>query len=213
MNEFELEAGSIPVADGTTSKRWLLLTVPVVVLALLLAVVVMRGREPAPQRPPATQGARGEPVGYPPSPTPTRSGPAPAFAGMTPGKVTDAWVERWPAPVTVDRSVRNLQVTLPGTQDKLSATVGQPTKDRRNEVGHVACLVKHRGPVQRSLLKTLVEGCLGPVLKVKERTTLLDWLISSDLSVPRYQFRRTDRFELLADHTADTSFALFLNAR
>ncbi|WP_320065779.1 hypothetical protein [Micromonospora sp. RTGN7] len=139
----------------------------------------------------------------------------PAFAGMTPSKVTDAWGERWPGPVTVDGALHTIRVTLPGTQGQLSAAVGQPDKDRRDEVAHVFCMVKLRGAVQRPLLKSLVEGCLGPVLKAKERTVVLDWLISADFSVPHPhdQIQRSSRFELLANHNSDKNFALILNAR
>ncbi|MER5702288.1 hypothetical protein ABT023_10090 [Micromonospora sp. NPDC002296] len=214
MNETEREPGSVPGGGGATSKRWLLLAAPAVVLASLLAVVVVHGRGAAPQRPPGTQGARGEPGEYlPSSPTATPSGPVPAFAGMTPSRVTDAWVKRWPGPVTVDGSLHTIRVTLPGTQDQLSAAVGQPNKDRRDEVAHVFCMVRLHGAVRRPLLKALVEGCLGPVLKAKERTAVLDWLISADFSVPHYQSQRSSRFELLANHNSDENFALILNAR
>jgi hypothetical protein len=216
VDETEREAGSVPADGGTRPGRRVALAVSAVVLVLaaLVAVVVVRHRDTTPQRPPAPQGARGEPEEYrSSSPTASPSGPVPAFVGMTPSKVTAAWVERWPGPVTVNGAVRNVRVTLPGTRDQLSATVGQPTKDRRNEVAHVACLVKHRGTVSRPLLQTLVDGCLGPVLRPEERKAVLDWLIGADLSVPHYQFRRSPRFELLANHSADTSFALILNAR
>ncbi|MEU1604854.1 hypothetical protein [Micromonospora matsumotoense] len=215
MNEFHREAGSAPASDGTTSRtsrRWLLLAVPVVVLALLLTAVVWRDRSAAPRRPPGTHGDRGEPL-PPPTPTSTRTGPVPAFAGITPTKVTDAWVERWPGPVTVDGPLRIVNATLPGTRDELAAAVGQPDKYRRDEVAHIFCRVKLRGAVQRPLLKNLVEGCLGPVLTATERTATLDWLLKADFSAPSDHIRQSTRFELLAIHNADENLMLSLNAR
>lgn len=215
MNETEWEAGSVRAGGRTGPRRWLVFAVPAVILVLagLVAVVVLRHRDAGPQRPPAPQGARGEPGEEQlASPAATPSGPAPALAGATPSQVTDAWVERWPGPVTVKGSLHTIQVTLPGTQDQLSAAVGQPSKDRRDEVGQVLCMVKLHGAVQRPLLQTLVDGCLGPVLRPEERKTVLGWLVDTDFSVPRAETRESDRFELIANHNSDQNFALTLYA-
>ncbi|MFC0029030.1 hypothetical protein ACFFMM_05755 [Micromonospora chaiyaphumensis] len=213
------DSGADPVSPtgGTVSRRPLVLTVTAVVVlvaAAIVALVALRDRGAAPARPTAPRGAAGEPgerggVATTVSP----SGPVKVLAGTTPGQVTDAWVKRWPGPVDVDGSLHTVRATLPGTRDQLSASVGQPAKDRRDEVTRVFCLVKHRGTVQPPLVRTLVDGCLGPVLRAEERTAVLAWLNSADLSVPHQQVRRFPRFELLADHTADTSFSFILNAR
>ncbi|MEU7839937.1 hypothetical protein AB0B39_03095 [Micromonospora sp. NPDC049114] len=182
------------------------------VLAGLAAVSVVRDRDKPPQRSATQQGTRGEPGEYPSS-SPTRSGPLPVFPGMTPSTVMDAWAGRWPVPVTVDGSLHIIKVTLPGKQGQLSAAVGQPSKDRKNEVAQVLCMVKLAGAVQRQLLQTLVDGCIGPVLGAKERRAVLDWLIGVDFSAPTYEFRRTSGYELLANHNSDENFALNLFAR
>ncbi len=184
----------------------------VLVLAGLAAVSVLRDRDAPPQRSATQQGTRGEPGGNP-SVSPTRTGPLPVFPGMTPSKVMDAWAGRWPVPVTVDGSLHIIRVTLPGKQGRLSAAVGQPSKDRENEVAQVLCMVKLPGAVQRQLLQTLVDGCIGPVLGAKERKAVFDWLIGIDFSAPTYEFRRTSGYELLANHSSDESFALNLFAR
>ncbi|MCX5069166.1 hypothetical protein OOJ91_25310 [Micromonospora lupini] len=218
MNETEREAESVAVGRGTTSRRWLLLAVPAVVLMLaaLVGVVVSRDQNgrALPPAPPGTRGNPGEPREWMTSPPPvTPSGPLPVFAGLTPSKVTDAWVERWPVRVTAKGALHTIEVTLPGTQDHLAAAVGQPSKERRNEVGHVFCMVKLHGAVQRSLLRALVDGCIGPVLGAGERKAVLNWLNGVDFSAPTYEFRRTSGYELLANHNSDENFALILNAR
>ncbi|WP_234585677.1 hypothetical protein [Micromonospora sp. MH99] len=132
---------------------------------------------------------------------------------MTPSTVMDAWAGRWPVPVKVDGALHIIRVTLPGKQGQLSAAVGQPSKDRKNEVAQVLCMVKLRDGVQRQLLQTLVDGCIGPALGAKERRAVLNWLIGVDFSAPTYEFRRTSGYELLANHNSDENFALNLFAR
>lgn len=212
MNGIEHEADPVVVGGKSTSRRWVLLAVPAMVLVLagLAAVWVMHDRDAPSQRYP--QGTRGEPAEYPSS-SPTRSGPLPVFPGMTPSSVTDAWAKRWPVPVTVDGALHIIKVTLPETKDSLSAAVGQPSKDRENEVAQVLCMVKLHGAVKRPLLQTLVDGCIGPVLGAKERRAVLDWLVSVDFSAPTYEFRRTSGYELLANHNSDENLALNLFAR
>ncbi|MFF0229926.1 hypothetical protein [Micromonospora sp. NPDC005254] len=164
--------------------------------------------------PAASQGTRGNPgEDVNSSPAVTPSGPMAAFPGMTPSKVTDAWAERWRVPVTADGALHIIRVTLPGKQGQLSAAVGQPSKDRTNEVAQVLCMVKLHGAVQRPLLQTLVEGCIGPVLKAEERKAVLNWLVGVDFSAPTYQLRRTSEYELNANHNSDENFALTLYAR
>ncbi|MBQ1019346.1 hypothetical protein KBX71_15930 [Micromonospora sp. D93] len=190
------------------------MAVPVVALLLAALVgVVVRDHGSTP-RPAASQGSRGEPGEYVTrSPAASASGPAPAFDGLTPSKVTDAWAARWPGPVTEEGALRTIQVTLPNTKDRLAAAVGQPSKDRRDEVGHVFCMVKLHGAVKRPLLQALVDGCIGPVLGAEERKAVLNWLVGVDFSTPNHQFRQTPGYELLANHNSDENFALTLNAR
>ncbi|MFE9871548.1 hypothetical protein ACFYON_12990 [Micromonospora sp. NPDC005686] len=212
------EADSAPAGRTRPPGRRLRIAVPVLVLLLAGAAGFVlwgeRGAEPG--CPPAPIGARGEPGEYQSVPTaavPTASGPAQVFAGTTAEEVTDAWVRRWPGPVTMDRSLRIINVTLPGTRDELSAAVVPPTKDRRDEVGHVICRVKLQGSLSRSLLRTLVDGCLGPVLKTDERAAVRDWLTGVDLSPPHFQMKRSPRFELQVNRNAEPNLMLTLNAR
>lgn len=182
-------------------------------LAALVVVVEWRDQD-ARVLPPATQGTRDDLGEYETSsPAATPSGPAPSLAGLTPSTVTDAWVKRWPVTVKEDGALHTIKVTLPDTKDSLAAAVGQPSKDRRDEVGHVFCMVKLRAAVQRPLLRTLVDDCIGPVLKVEERKAVFNWLIGVDFSAPIFKSRETSDYELLADHNSDENFALILNAR
>ena len=110
--------------------------------------------------------------------------------------------------------MRFVEVTLPGTRDQLSAGVGQPTRDRRDEVGHVVCRVKLHDGLTRPLRRALArDGCLGPVLKTGERAALRDWLTGVDLSPPHYQAKRSPRFELLVNRNSEPNLILALNAR
>ncbi|MFF0150314.1 hypothetical protein [Micromonospora sp. NPDC005203] len=184
----------------------------VLVLGALAAVVVPRDTDGPPTRFASPLDALGEPLpGRAPTIAPTKV--FEVFPGLTPNRVTTAWAKRWPVPVTMDGALHTIRVTLPATQGELSAAVGQPSKDRRDEVAQVLCLVKLRDAVRRPLLQTLVDGCIGPALTAKERRAVLDWLIGLDFSVPNHEFRRTPSYELLADHNSDTSFALELFAR
>ncbi|MEK8108117.1 hypothetical protein NKG94_30225 [Micromonospora sp. M12] len=192
MSETEREAGSSPVGRRlTSSRRWFLLAVSAVALMLAALVVVVERRDQDARVLPRPQGTRDDSGEYvTSSPAATPSGPAPSLAGLTPSKVTDAWVKRWSVPVTEDGALHTIKVTLPDTKDSLAAAVGQPSKDRRDEVGHVFCMVKLRGAVQRPLLRTLVEDCVGPVLKAEERKAVLKWLIGVDFSAPIFKSRR-----------------------
>ncbi|MEU8327087.1 hypothetical protein [Micromonospora sp. NPDC048839] len=214
MNETGRDAGLVPVDRRTTPRRWLLLAVPALVLVLgaLAAVVVPRDTDGPPTRFASPLDVLGEPLpGRAPTVAPTKV--FEVFPGLTLDKVTDAWAKRWPVPVTVDGALHIIRVTLPGKQGQLSAAVGQPSKDRRDEVAQILCRVKLRDAVRRPLLQTLVDGCIGPALAAKERSVVLDWLIGVDFSVPNLESRRTSGYELQAVHNSDTTFALKLFAR